>query len=206
VALGIADDRTAIPVVAELVQDTTADDYARAASCLSLGLLRSTDHAPLLLTGLLDTKWNAETRGYALLGLALMGDTTRMAELIKIGQRGSRREIKRQLPLALGVLGDKDNVRALSGFFAKNWKQADSVAVSNAAYAFAWNRDQSSLARLVKLANNNANASVRGMATIALGYLAARDRVSPLTRCYENMSFRSRFSGWSVLYTISRIL
>ena len=91
-------------------------------------------------------------------------------------------------------------------FFSQSWKAQRRHAVANAAFAFAWNRDQSALAGLVKMATRDPNAQVRGMATIALGYLSARDRVNPLTRCYENISYRSRFGGWSVLYTISRIL
>ncbi|MHC4339272.1 MAG: HEAT repeat domain-containing protein, partial [Planctomycetota bacterium] len=193
VALGLADDRTAIPLVAEILDDTTTDHYAKAAACLGLGLLRATDHANLILKGVLGTKWNAEARGYGLLGLALMGDTTRVRELLKFTARTNRREIDRQLPLAIGILGDRRTVRTLARFFSRAWKAQRRHAVANAAFAFAWNRDQSALASLVKMATRDPNAQVRGMATIALGYLSARERINPLTRCYENISYRSRF-------------
>jgi hypothetical protein len=44
------------------------------------------------------------------------------------------------------------------------------------------------------------------MAAIALGYLAAQDRVSPLSRCYQNASHRNDFGGFKLLVEISRIL
>ena len=58
---------------------------------------------------------------------------------------------------------------------------------------------------LTKLMKNS-EAKVRGMATIALGYVGSPERINALSRCYENISFRNRFGGWRVLYGISRIL
>ena len=64
----------------------------------------------------------------------------------------------------------------------------------------------SSVDGLVSLADTGAEPEIRGMATIALGYIGSPDRVSALTRCFANTSYRKRFAGWDTLYRIAGIL
>jgi len=204
IALGVAGDKASADPIAALLHNTTVNDYVIGAACVGLGLLQATGHAGTVRTTVLETRrWNADARGYALLGIALMGDTTQLATL----KKHSRGEVQteRQASLALGLLGGKDEVRALARYFSSDWDTRANVAVSNAAFAFGWNRDGRAVSGLVQL-TRNPHPRIRAMAVIALGYIAARDRVSPLTRCYENTSFRNRFGHWDLLHEISRIL
>ena len=109
-----------------------------------------------------------------------------------------------QMPLALGALGDGNHVQALTRHFETRWKTEERHRASNAAFAFTLLRDEAALPRLLRL-SRNPEPRVRGLAVVALGYLAARDRVSPLARAYENVSFWRGFE-WELLHTINRIL
>lgn len=206
-AVGVAGDRSAAPTVAALLTDTTAQDHVVSAACIGLGLLKATEFADSIRDNvLLKTKWDDDTRGYAALGIALMGDTTRVDELKRVvNDRGLNDKTKRQLPLALGLLGDKADVRTLIQIFSKDWKKNERFEVSNAVYGLSWLKDQSAVEQLVSLAGNS-DADIRGMSAIALGYVSAQDRVNPLSRCYENANFRNNFAGFALLYEISRIL
>lgn len=207
-AVGLAGDRSAISSVASLLTDTTAQDHVVSAACVGLGLLKATEHADSIRNNvLLKKSWDDDTRGYAALGIALMGDTTRIEELKTFARDKTLNDkTKRQLPLALGLLGDKSDVKALINFFAKNWKKNERFEVSNAAFGLAWLKDQSAVDPLAELGQKSPDADVRGMAAIALGYVSAQDRVSPLSRCYENASHRNGFGGWKLLFEISLIL
>jgi HEAT repeat protein len=206
VALGVAGDRTAIPLIADLLDDTTASDYVVGAACVGLGLLRATPQADTIReTVLLKTKWDADARGYGALAIALMGDTTRLPQLQEFERTKLNDKTRRQVTLALALLGDKKDVRAMTKFFSKSWKRNERYEISNAAYGLAWIRDQSVLEDLVKM-TKSPDEQVRGMAAIALGYTAARDRVTPLAAAYENQSYRNFFGGWTILDEISKIL
>jgi HEAT repeat protein len=205
-AVGLAGDRSAIPEVAALLTDTTAQDHVVSAACVALGLLKAVEHVDGIRDNVMLRKsWDDDTRGYAALGIALMGDTSRLGELKRFAAAEKNDKARRQLPLALGLLGDKADVKSLVNFFAKNWKKNERFEVSNAAFGLSWLKDQGAVEQLVAL-DKNADADVRGMAVIALGYVSAQDRVSPLSRCYENASHRNDFGGWKLLLEISRIL
>ncbi|MGH7162757.1 MAG: HEAT repeat domain-containing protein, partial [Planctomycetota bacterium] len=208
VALGLAGDATSVAAIAGLLEDASASDYTVAAACLALGLLRSTEHAELVKNAvLLKPKWNADARGYAALGLALMGDTTRIDELREFhARRDLNDKTLRQTPLAIGVLGGKSEVKLLVEGFSKGWKQNDRHAASNAAFGLGWMRDESAVGELSNLATKSGERAVRGMAIVALGYCAARDKVTPLSRCIENASFRNKFNHWELLEYIGAIL
>jgi HEAT repeat protein len=207
-AMGIAGDRSAIPAISALLTDTTSQDHVLAAACLALGLLKATDEADSIRDNvLLKKRWEGHTRAYAALGIALMGDTTRLEELKRFSTDKSLTDkTKRLLPLALAILGDRADVKALIQSFAKLWNKSEGLQISSAAFGLSWIKDQSAVDQLVALAEKSPEAEVRGMAVIALGYVGARDRVSPLVRCYENASHHNRFANWDVLYEISLIL
>jgi len=207
IALGVARDRTALRGLAGLLTDTTAQDHVVAAACVALGLLHATGQADTIRRKvMLARKSDADTRGYAALGLALMGATPYVAEVAALATAsGVTERTRRQLPLALGLVADGKDVTRLTGFFDRGWKHHARHSASSAAYGFAWLRDRSALDPLVRLARSH-DPAVRGLAVIALGYCGARDRVSPLTRCYANTSHRNRHGGWGVLESIIGIL
>ncbi|MHC4817787.1 MAG: HEAT repeat domain-containing protein, partial [Planctomycetota bacterium] len=73
-ALGVAQDRAAIRGIAALLTDTTAQDHVVAAACVGLGLLGATRQAETIQRKvMLRRRRDDDTRGYAALGLALMG-------------------------------------------------------------------------------------------------------------------------------------
>ncbi len=208
IALGLANDKKAIPEIAALLTDTTVQDHVVAAACVSLGLLRADDQVDLMIDKVLRSKkWNADARGYAALGIALTGDTTRIKELMSFARTSSLNDkTLRQVPLAIGVLGDRNEVGTMVRYFSKQWKKNQRYEVSNAAFGLGWIKDESALKTLRTMITKGGDPSLRGMAAIAMGYAGAFERVDPLTRCYANVSFRNRFGQWEMLYAISRIL
>jgi len=205
-ALAVANDQTAVPEIADLLESTTIDDYVAGACSVALGLLKAADHASLVLTRAVNGKFKPDAKGYGLVGLALMGDTTQVDEITDKIRGKQPREVSRQAPLAIGVLGDRHHTRALTGFLKTKPKSNQKVPMSNAVFGLAWIRDGSSVDNLVSLADSGAEPEIRGMATIALGYIGSPERVSALTRCFANASFRNRFAGWALLYRIAGIL
>jgi HEAT repeat protein len=207
-AMGIAGERSAAPIIGALLTDTTAQDPVMAAACVALGLFKATDQADSIRDNImLKKRWEGHTRGYGALGIALMSDTTRLPQLKQFGMDKSLTDkTLRMLPLALAILGDRAEVKALIQQFAKVWNKADRVQVSAAAFGLSWIKDQSAVNELIALVEKSPDAEVRGMAIIALGYVGARDRVSPLSRCYENASHHNKFAHWDVLNEISLIL
>lgn len=208
IALGVANDRKATPEIAALLTDTTVQDHVVAAACVSLGLLRADDQVDLMVEKVLRSKkWNADARGYAALGIALTGDTTRTKELRSFARTSSLNDkTLRQVPLAIGVLGDRDDVATMVRYFSKQWKKNERYEISNAAFGLGWIKDESALKTLRTMITKGGDPNLRGMAAIAMGYAGAFERVDPLTRCYANVSFRNRFGQWEMLYAISRIL
>jgi HEAT repeat protein len=207
-AMGIADERSSIPIISALLTDTTSQDPVMAAACLALGLMKATDQVKSMQENvMLKKRWEGHTRGYAALGIALMGDTTQLEMLHQFGRDKSLTDkTMRMMPLAYSILGGRSEVKSLIQSFSKNWNKAERVRVSSAAFGLSWIKDQIAVDDLVALAAKSPDAEVRGMACVALGYVGARDRVSPLSRCYENSSHHNRFAGWDVLYEISLIL
>ena len=185
----------------------TSDSHLAGAACLSLGLLKATKHARLVKERVLQShRYNPETRGYAALGLALMGDTGNLDELRAMRERSDVRfGTQRILPLAMGILGGRGTNDSLIAMFAKGWKRREVYVSSSAAFAMGSIRDIGAVTELARLIEESPNPDVRGMAVIALGYTAGRDSVSPLTRCFTNLSYRNGYR-WRLLYEISMIL
>ena len=129
IALGVANDKKAIPQIAALLTDTTVQPHVVAAACVGLGLLRADNHVDLMISTVLRSKkWDADARGYAALGIALAGDTTRTKELVSFARTSSLNDkTLRQMPLAIGVIGDRGDVALMVRYFAKQWKSKPAV-------------------------------------------------------------------------------
>jgi len=205
-ALGVANDATAVPQIAAYLDDTTIDHYVAGACSVALGLLKQADKAQLVIDKVVQGRYNADAKGYGLIGLALMGDTTRMDVVLSTARKEQQKETARQAPLAIGVLGDRGQTKTLTDYFSKEWKQKDRVPVSNAAFGLAWIRDAESVDRLLKVASTSGDAAVRAMGVIALGYVGAGERGNGLTRCFAMANYRDKFSGFRTLYHISNVL
>ena len=205
-ALGLARDSDSVVPIADILSESK-DNTVVAGCCLGLGLLRATGQSRLIREKvLLGTKFKPDTRGYAAIGIALMGDTTQIADLRKVqGGTGLTMETLRQTPLALGVLGGKREVSTLVGHFSRGFKKNERYRASNAVAGLSWDRDVSAVDKLLKAYSGSADRNARGLTVIALGYVGAEEQVDPLTRCYENISFRKRFD-WEILLAISGIL
>ncbi|MHC4492053.1 MAG: HEAT repeat domain-containing protein [Planctomycetota bacterium] len=205
VACGVANDRGSTDAMVALLNESK-DTHVLAAVCIGLGLLRHTRAVPTIRDKvMLQSRWEADGRGDAAVGLALSGDTNRIGDLVSFHNRkGLDIRIKRHTPLAIGVLGGKDEVEGLIEMFSKPLgTKAEVMNASGAVFALSFLRDQSQVATLLKLSQHR-SAQVRGMAVIALGRIGARDRVDPLTRCFQNMSHNNYFR-WRLLFRICRI-
>jgi len=206
VACGVANDRGSADAMVAVLNESK-DTHVLAAVCIGLGLLRHTPAVPTIRDKvMLQSKWEADGRGDAAVGLALSGDTNRVEDLVNFHNRkGLNIRIKRHTPLAIGVLGGKDEVEGLIEMFSKPLgTKAEITNASSAVLALSFLRDQSQVVTLLDLSKSR-SAQVRGMAVIALGRIGARDRVDPLTRCFENMSHNNYFR-WRLLFGICRIV
>jgi HEAT repeat protein len=205
-ALGVAGDQTAAPAIADMLQNTTIDHYVAGACSVALGLLKQAAMADIVVSRVVKGKFNADAKGYGLIGLALMGDTTRVDLVLDAAKKEQQKETARQAPLAIGVLGDRRQTRTLTEYFSNSWKQKDRYPVSNAAFGQGWIRDAESVDGLLKLASTSPDAGVRAMAAIALGYVGATDPVNGLTRCFAGTNYKKDFVGFQTLFHISTIL
>ena len=136
----------------------------------------------------------------------MIGDTRRLPEVLAFTGKGVEKELERQVSLGLAVLGDVANTGRLMEYFSKDWKQNRRHTVSQAVFGTAWLREATTVDQLIQLATKARSRGVRAMAVAALGYTAAAERVCPLSRCYENQNYRSKFAGWDLLQGISLIL
>jgi len=205
VALGVANDLGSADGLSKLLKESK-DTHVLAAVCVALGLLRDTGSASMIRDKvMLQARWEADGRGDAAVGLALSGDTTRIEDLVKFHKTGGLNiRIKRHTPLAIGVLGGKDQAKEIIEMFSSESKtRAEIINASGAVRALSYLRDQGMIGKLVELTGSR-SAQVRGMAIIALGRIGARDAVDPLTRCFRNLSHNNRFR-WNILYYINRI-
>ena len=204
VACGVARGRGSTDALVQLLNESK-DTHVVPAACIGLGLLRHTESLDTMRTVMSQPKWEPDGRGDAALGIALSGDTTWIDEIEKFHDRESTNSrIRRHTPVAIGVLGGKDQANALVAMFAKPLTKKQMVPASSAVFALSFLRDQGAVDELVELSGNS-NTQVRGLAVIALGRIGARDRVDPLTRCFENLSHNNGFR-WDILRAITLIL
>ncbi|MHC4109196.1 MAG: HEAT repeat domain-containing protein, partial [Planctomycetota bacterium] len=103
VALGVARDTGSADALTVVLEESK-DTHLLAAVCIGLGLMRHTECASLMRDKvMLQSKWEADGRGDAALGMALSGDTTRIDDLVNFhSMSGLDIRIKRHTPLAIG--------------------------------------------------------------------------------------------------------
>ncbi len=206
VALGVANDQTAKDGMAEMIRKPSNSDYSIGAMALGLGLLRATDQHDFIAKELVErTRWKDDTRGYGLLAIGMMGDTTKIKDMNDQLRKKHTGEVLRQLPLAIGVLGGKRDVSRLVRKFSRGWDTKERNSVANSVFALCYLRDQSAVSKLLRLTKRN-DKDIRGMAVIALGYVGMRGETNPLSRLVESTSHRNFFGGWRLLARSSRIL
>ena len=172
IACGVAEDRMAADSMLKLLFKSK-DSHVLSAQSVGLGLLRRTESAPKIHDMvMMQSRVEADSRGDAAVGLALCGDTTRMQQLGTFhSARGLAQHIKRHTPVAIGVLGGKDDAKLLLDMVGAPFDQKEVYSVSNAAYGLSWMRDQAAAEALVTHTQHG-KAQVRGMAVIALGRIS----------------------------------
>ncbi len=206
VALGVANDQTAKDSMAEMIRKPSNSHYSVGGLVLALGMLRATDQHGFITKELVErTRWNDDARGYGLLAIGMMGDTTKIQDLKDQLRKKHTGEVLRQLPLAIGVLGGKSEVSRLISKFSRGWDTKERNGVANSVFALCYLRDQSAVSRLLRLTKRS-DKDVRGMAVIALGYVGMQGETNPLSRLVESTSHRNSFGGWKLLARTSRIL
>ncbi len=206
VALGVANDQTAKDSMAEMIRKPSNSHYSVGGLVLALGMLRATDQHGFITKELVErTRWNDDARGYGLLAIGMMGDTTKIQDLKDQLRKKHTGEVLRQLPLAIGVLGGKSEVSRLISRFSRGWDTKERNGVANSVFALCYLRDQSAVSRLLRLTKRS-DKDIRGMAVIALGYVGMQGETNPLSRLVESTSHRNSFGGWKLLALTSRIL
>ncbi|MCZ6572565.1 MAG: hypothetical protein O7C98_05255 [Planctomycetota bacterium] len=205
-ALGVAGDDNAKDLMAELIRKKSNTHYTISGLCMGLGMLRATDQHDFIMQELVSrTAWKDDARGYGMLAIAMMGDTTKIKDLNDQLRKKHKEQVLRQLPLAIGVLGGKRDVSRLVRKFSRGWDTKERNGVANSVFALCYLRDQSAVSKLLRLTKRS-DKDIRGMAVIALGYVGMQGETNPLSRLVENTSHRNFFGGWKLLARTSRIL
>lgn len=168
---GQADLRTALLYQAE--KERSPHDAG--AFLVALGLTRNPDAYDLLMQRLDYFKGSESARGYAALGLGLLGESKAVPSLQDL--RASARykpELMRQCSIALGLLGDKQVVEELTEELAHN---ARSLATQSAiATALGTIGDRRAIDPLMDMLVNQRHTKLsRAFAAVALGLVCDKD-------------------------------
>lgn len=152
----------------ELEDAKSPDDIG--ALSVAAGLLRDNDARAALLDKLERTSVD-DARGYAALGLGLLGDRRVIDELTGVlAESKFRPELLRQAAVALGLLGDRAVAERLADMLGEAKALASQASI---AAALGFIGDARSIPRLVAMLEDRAlTASARGFAAVALGAVA----------------------------------
>ena len=156
----------------EAVKERSPDDAG--AFLIALGLTKDPEAYDVLLERLDFFKGSSGARGYAAVGLGLLGDAKAVQPLQAI-LADSRYDapLLRQCAVALGLLGDKSVVASLVDELSRSRSLATQAALASALGAIG---DRSALEPLLDLLQDERlTQTARGFAAVALGSVCDKD-------------------------------
>ena len=139
-------------------------------------------------------------RGYAALSLGMSSQSASTAKVLHtVYDSGDNPDVQRGAVLALGIVGDRDDVPFLLNVIVKTDKSKPFAAYTRGAAVAALGmiRDGESVAKIQDLLRNN-DALVRAYAIAALGYLADKDASPVLPTLFEHSNFRQEFNALKI--------
>ena len=196
-ALGLAlmGDDEKLGEMSKMVHEKRENDATRSSMALVSGILKDRTSRTVLEEILTRRGNDPKLRSYAALALAFLGDATVVPSLREVADpaRGDVDDVRRGCILALGFVGDRDDIDYLLGAMT----QGDNPAIRGAAViAIGRMRDATAVDKLIKIvtARSNVSAHDRAYAVAALGYLADKDSVPYLSTIFENCNYRIEYA------------
>jgi len=112
IALGIAQDREAVPELLEKL-DSMSDDEARGHIAIGLGLIGAQEAREPIQRVVADSEYRGELLKQAAIALGLLGDKTTVGDLIDMLNGAKTLTTQAAIASALGFIGDQSSVEPL---------------------------------------------------------------------------------------------
>ena len=159
------------------------------ATAIAVGLALDQDSRELLRRTL-DRSAVDEVRGYAAVGMGLLGDVSATEDIVKVVDGSKyRHELLRKAAIALGLLGDKTIVKRLATMLEESNSLAAQASIASA-LGFIGDRD--SIEPLIgMLENDGITSRARGFAAAALGIVADTDPLPWNHPISEDLNYRA---------------
>jgi len=189
IALGVLGDRRTGPKLRVLLMKPDEKSLLGAAS-VALGIMGDTGAMPLLRRIVKDPGRNADLRGYAILALAMMGDTTIALSLPGMLEDENGASVRRSAALALGLA---HRLRAGPAVLRTLFRDQDDHVRGAVVSSLAILPRRAVLGTLIDVAGESGfSRDMRINAISALGSLSARGRPSAMEKLLDGMNYRSR--------------
>jgi hypothetical protein len=159
------------------------------AYCIGVGIARDLE-ARSIVADKLERMADDEARGYAALGLGLMGANERIVTIQRIVKESQYRpDLLKQAAIALGLLGDKQLVPELVDMLGEARSLSTQAAISS---ALGFIGDARSIEPLVEmLRNQEISGSARGFAAVALGIVADKEALPWNSKISTDINYRA---------------
>lgn len=194
-ALGVLGDRRVAPALRKILAGPDERSLL-GASAIALGIMGDGGSMPVLRQIARNEARSPDLRGYAVLALAMLGDTTTMLSLPATLQSGGEAPLRRSAALALGL---SYRLRAGPAVLKALFTDQDDYVRGAVVNSLALLPRRSVLGTLMDVVKGDGfGTKLRIDAVVALGALAARGRPSPMEELLDGMNYRSTSNTLSV--------
>ncbi len=191
--------------IAEVVRNALAkasgDFEARGALCISLGLLKDIQSAPMLQELVKDKGLDKKLRGTAALGLGLIGDKSAIEVVRATLKEKEDKELRVDAAIAAGLLKDNQAVEALVEILRD--PKSSQFILGSVATALGQIGDQRAIQPLADILSDEKYPDLtRALAATALGQIGDKTDVSVLSRLSKDVNYRAYYDAIGEVLTI----
>jgi HEAT repeat protein len=188
-------------IIRTALAKSSGDVEARGALCISLGLLKDIQSAPVLQSLLQDKGADKKLRGTAALALGLIGDKSAVDVVRKALMEKEDRELRVDAAMAAGLLKDNQAVEALVEVLKD--PKASQFILGSVATALGQIGDQRAIDPLVQILRDEKYPDLtRALACVGLGQIGDRSDISVLSRLSKDVNYRSYYDAIGEVLTI----
>lgn len=189
---------SALGILREGVVSKKMDKKGRGAFCTALGIAQDADSSETLRAMVADTKGDKQLRGYAALGLGLIGNPTSevMKTIADSMRERSSEELRRQTAVALGLLGNhkiQGTGKTAIELLVDELKQAKSQNhKGQVVLALASIGDHRAVDPLVGILQNKGEQDLtRALACAGLGLIGDLELIPSMARGSQDVNYRA---------------
>ena len=189
---------SALRILREGVVSKKMSKKNQAAFCVALGIAKDEESSQALREIVADSKGDKELRGYAALGLGLIGNPTPevMKTIAEAMRERSSEELRRQAAVALGLLGNakiQGTGKTAVDLLVEELKQAKSQAhKGQVVLALAAIGDHRAVDPLVELLRDKGEQDLtRALACAGLGLIGDLELIPSMSRGSQNVNYRA---------------